>query len=233
MGRARPEPGAAPRQPKGRLNVTTDNQPISAARAAALLLALVPELARVELYPQWSDGNGEVVRRTRAVPYDGEGRIIEFPPVEQAVVSAVLRRIGDMDPYRPESLDVVTGEVTPVAPPPVPLWLSPAAVPELTAGWLPNGGHDADCAYVGGLGSCTCSPTAGVPDAGALLGQRHQVEDPSVPPLGGAQPDPARDYAASLAAGHVQPVAWDDDAPCEPVFVERDTVDVPVQGGAL
>lgn len=30
--------------------------------------------------------------------------------------------------------------------------------------WQPNGGHDSDCAYVGGIGpNCTCSPEDGEP----------------------------------------------------------------------
>lgn len=202
------------------------NQPISAARAAALLSAMVPEMARVGLYPQWSDGTGAVVRRTRALPFDADGRIIELPFGQQRDVSAVLRRIGDVDLERPQVLDVATGEVSPVFGPPVPLWLSPAA-----------DGDDCPCERGEVSGKCSprgCSPTAGVPDAGALLEQRHQLEDPAEPPLGGAQPDPGRDCARSLAAGLMKPVAWGDDAPgCEPEFVERDTVDVPVQGGAL
>jgi hypothetical protein len=45
----------------------------------------------------------------------------------------------------------------------------------------------------------------------ALVEQRHQVEDAAVPPL--AVADPARDFAASMAAGFVQVPQWSDPAP--------------------
>lgn len=188
--------------------MTTDNQPISAACVAALLSAMVPELARVELYPQWSDGTGVVVRRTRAVPYDAAGDIIELPFGQQRDVSGALRRLdaASVDLDRPQWLNVATGEVLPVLPPVRPLWLSLGLV---------AGRDDA------------------APSLGALLEQRHQLEDPAEPPLGGAQPDLARDYVASVAAGHVQPVVWEDAPVCEPVFTERTAEDVPVVGEAL
>lgn len=180
------------------------NQPISAARASALLLALLPELARAETYPQWSDGTGEPRRGQRVTLYDAAGDILGADRDEHRSVLRVLLRVEGGDWDRPQTFDVAAGMLSltyPVVA--APLWLSPMAA-----------------AFV-------------APDAGALLEQRHQLEDAAEPPLGGAQPDPGRDCARSLAAGLMQPVAWGDDAPCEPEFVERDTVDVPVQDGAL
>lgn len=65
------------------------------------------------------------------------------------------------------------------------------------------------------------------PTPGALAEQRHQVEDPAVPPLTGAEPSP--DYLASVAAGYVDPPVWEDDVP-EPV---REVATVPVAGEVL
>lgn len=185
--------------------MTTDNQPISAVQAAALLLALLPELARAETYPQWSDGTGAEVRRQRVTLYDDAGDILGADRDEHRSVLWVLMQVEGGDWDRPQTFDVAAATLSRTYPvvASAPLWLSPMAA------------------------------AFAAPDAGALLEQRHQLEDPAEPPLGGAQPDPGRDCARSLADGLMQPVAWGDDAPCEPEFVERDTVDVPVQGGAL
>lgn len=161
----------------------TENQPISAVRAASLLGALVPGVARVELYPQWSDGSGEPVRRTRAVPYDAEGRIVDLPDAARRDVAGVLRRLGDVDLDRPQWLSVPDGTVKPVYPPVVPLWESPvsdtardfaASVDwgDCAPSWPPRGGHDAGCAYVGGVGACSCAagrPVVDVPVQGGVL----------------------------------------------------------------
>lgn len=58
---------------------------------------------------------------------------------------------------------------------------------------------------------------------GALLEQRHQFLDPAEPPLGGAQPEVARDCARSLAEGHMTPPVWDDD-PAPTRRVQEDLV---------
>lgn len=178
--------------------MTTDNQPISAAQAAALLLAVLPELARAETYPQWSDGTGAEVRRQRVTLYDAAGQIVGADQAEHRSVLRVLQQVEGADWDRPQTFDVVaeTLSLTYAVVAAVPLWLSPAAVP--------------------------------VPP-GALLEQRHQVLDPSEPPLGGACP--AADLAASIAAGLMQPVVWDDDAGCVPVFATaRPVQDVPTGG---
>lgn len=198
------------------------NQPISAADAAKALCALVPEAATVRLLPQVSDGGGEMRHWTWTSFYTAGDSWIDSVSAELSTsVLWMLRQVPGRDIMRPQVFDVAAAEWRPMpVAPPVALWDSPLA------GWAPNGGHDADCAYVGWVGPCSCS----APDAGALLEQRHQVEDPAEPPLA-----VAADYAASVAAGYVQQPAWgdaDDDADCEPVFAPaRDTV--PVVGGAL
>jgi hypothetical protein len=184
MGRSRLEPGAAPRQPKGRLNVTTDNQPISAARAAALLSALLPELARAETYPQWSGGTGVPRRGQRVILYDAAGDILGADRDEHREVLRVLMRVEGGDWDRPQTFSVAAESLALTYPvvSAVPLWLSPAAAdPHRVA---------------------------------LLDVQRHEVDDDPEPPLGGAQPKPlpvpdvARDCARSLADGHMTPVVW-------------------------
>lgn len=179
--------------------MTTDNQPISAARAAALLLTLLPELARAETYPQWSDGTGEPRRGQRVTLYDAAGDILGADLGEHRSVLRVLLRVEGGDWDRPQTFRVTDAALTLTYPvvTAVPLWLSPAAGPDL----------------------------------GALLEQRHQLLDPAEPPL--AVADAARDCAASLDAGLMQPVGWGDDPVCVPEFDGRRTVDVPVVGEAL
>jgi hypothetical protein len=198
--------------------VTTDNQPISAARAAALLLALLPELARAETYPQWSDGGGAVVRRQRVTLYDAAGGIVGADQAEHRSVLRVLMQVEGGDWDRPQTFDVAAEalSLTYAVVDAVPLWESPLAVDPYRLA--------------------------------QLVAQRHELEDDPEPPLLSdgdvstaadypdwvpPHTDPAADYAASVAAGHTTPVAWEDAPVCEPVFVERTAEDVPVQGGAL
>lgn len=58
---------------------------------------------------------------------------------------------------------------------------------------------------------CPVTYTPYVPDPtpGALLEQKHQAEDPAVPPLTAAEPSPDPDYLASVAAGYVDLPDWD------------------------
>lgn len=98
-------------------------------------------------------------------------------------------------------------------------------------------------------------PSIPSPTVGALLEQRHQVEDPAEPPLGGAQPDPAADFARSVREGHVSLPDWGDGwrpngghdidcayvggvGPCtcaddDTTVPARPVEDVPVPGGVL
>lgn len=191
-----------------------EKQSISPERAAALLAVLVPAAARVLVFQQVSDGNGAVARRTRLVPYDSEGRVIELLPVQRSMAVEVVSHL-DVELLRPRCLSVPSGVLSPAQVPPVPLWLSPAADPYRLA---------------------------------QLVAQRHELEDDPEPPLLSdgdvstaadypdwvpPHTDPAADYAASVAAGHTTPVAWEDAPVCEPVFVERPAEDVPVAGEAL
>lgn len=180
----------------------TEVNRISAERAASLLAVLVPGVARVELWPQWSDGDGGAgSRRIRPTPYDAEGRVIDLEPEFRRVMAAMAERIGGVDLDRPQWLSVPSGAVEPVFPVveslPVALWGSPVAV-------VP-------------------------PTVGELLVQRHEVEDPAEPPLGGAQP--SQDFARSVADGFVSLPDWGD---CDPQPAPaRPVADVPVVGEAL
>ncbi|MFI0897710.1 hypothetical protein [Streptomyces sp. NPDC020983] len=157
-----------------------NDQPISAARAAALLRHLVPSVARVELHPQWSDGSGETVRRTRAVPYNAEGDIIELLTVERRYVAGLLRRLDGaaVDLDRPQTFDVAAGTLTATFP------------------------------VVLSLPEALLSPAADAYRAAQLVAQRHELEDDAEPPLAVAVPDAARDFARSVADGFVTLADW-------------------------
>jgi hypothetical protein len=74
----------------------------------------------------------------------------------------------------------------------------------------------------------TYTPYVPDPVAGALAEQRHQIEDPAVPPLAARQPVTDRDFEASRAAGYVDLPDWGDTT-----VPARQTVTVPVVGEAL
>jgi hypothetical protein len=216
--------------------VENNSQPINSAKAARLLSALMPAVARVELYPHWSDGGGETRRRTEAIPYDAGGRIIDLEPEVRREVCAVLRRLGDVDLDRPQWLSVPSGAVEPVFP-------VVMSLPEAL-----GDDHDHVYRYFGphaGRRCVSCNrpwfmdgsgEVAAVDSyrAAQLVAQRHELEDPAEPPLAVrtvVEPDPVRDCARSLADGHMTPVDWGD---CDPQPAPaRETADVPAQGDAL
>lgn len=114
----------------------TSNQPISAARAAALLSALLPELARAETHPQWSDGTGVPKRGQRVTLYDAADQIVGADRDEHRSVLRVLLRVEGGDWDRPQTFSVAGESLFLTFPvvDAVPLWLSPAAdVPDAGA----------------------------------------------------------------------------------------------------
>jgi hypothetical protein len=161
--------------------VENNSQPINSAKAARLLSALMPAVARVELYPHWSDGGGETRRRTEAIPYDAGGRIIDLEPEVRREVCAVLRRLGDVDLDRPQWLSVPSGAVEPVFPVVMSLPEALGDVDSYRAAQLVAQRHELE------------------DPAEPPLAVRTVVE-----------PDPVRDCARSLADGHMTPVDWGD-----------------------
>jgi hypothetical protein len=176
-------------------------QPISGIEAAATLADLLPELARAETYPQWSDGTGEPRRGQRVTLYDAAGNILGADRDEHRSVLRVLLRVDGGDWDRPQTFSVAAESLS----------LTYPVVPSLLVALWDS------------------SLAAAVPSAGALLEQRHQLEDPSEPPL--AVADVARDFAASVAAGLMELPDW---GVCDPKPAPaRPVADVPVAGEAL
>lgn len=191
-----------------------ETESISPAQAAALLLALLPELARAETYPQWSDGTGETVRRQRVTLYDAAGGIVGADQCEHRSVLRVLQRVEPADWDRPQSFDVAAGT------------LALRSVPCRGCGEAHEGDPDR-CRYCTGCGVDHDPADCGYrPSLGALLEQRHQLEDPAEPPLAVSD-----DYVTSLAVGLMTPVVWG----ARPVSLRRRSrpaTDTPA-GGAL
>lgn len=198
----------------------TDQQSITPEQAAEVLAALLPGLGRAETYPQWSDGAGEPVRRQRVTLYDAAGDVLSVGLGQHRAVLRLLLRVEGGDWDRPQTFTVDGATLA----------LTYPVVPSLPV-------------------PLWDSPAAvSVPSVGALLEQRHQLEDDAEPPLAVAAPgaDFARSLAVDVAAGLAESVEmWaartgtnrTGTAPasvCEPEPAPaREVADVPVQDGAL
>jgi hypothetical protein len=157
------------------------NQPISAERAVDLLVPVLPELARAETYPQWSDGSGEPRRGQRVTLYDAAGDILGATRDEHRAVLRVLLRVEGGDWDRPQTFDVAAGTLSPT----FPVVLS-----------LPEALGDVDSYRAAQLD--------------AQRHELEDPAEPPLAVRELPEPDPARDCARSIADGHMTPVDWGD-----------------------
>jgi hypothetical protein len=140
-----------------------ETQPISGAQAAALILALVPAVARVETYPQWSDATGPAVRRQRVILHDADGRIIGADRAAHTAALRSLRRMDGGDWDRPQSFDVASGVLSLAMPVVVSL---PEALADLPRSpWL-----SPDEAYTAGRTVAVAAPVSALPAAPEMPG---------------------------------------------------------------
>lgn len=180
------------------------NQPISAAQVAQTVQAWVPGAAEVRLAPGHVSDGTGEVRVTSTY--------VAFFAADGAWIDDVSLSVSDMLLH---PLSALPGRDR----------LHPQVFDVESATWR-------------GASPVVLSPPEALagpaPSRGALLEQRHQLEDPAEPPLAVRDlpvPDPARDCARSLAEGHMDPVDW---GVCDPQPAPaREVADVPVQGGAL
>lgn len=84
----------------------------SPARTAAIAAELPPEVAAVTLWPEWSDGTGEVRCRTRVRLLDVDGAQVPADlDTHRAALDVVRRFFPSADRRRPYRLDVRSGDL--------------------------------------------------------------------------------------------------------------------------